>query len=402
MRIFTLSIKSLALLLLISVPLSGQNAQKPWTFLVYMAADNNLNPDADLNISQMQKSSTNENVNILVYLNIKRKGQKKQTQKLVIHNGVITQEGPTTVEDSGSEQTLIKALNWAILEYPSDHLAVDLWDHGSGALNRSMIEHRGVCYDDTTGNYLTDRKYQAALNYAVNSLRHGAKIDVITFDACLMAMIEVGYTLQDYANYMVASQETVPGEGFNYETVLAPFAKGSLDPASFAKWLVSSYDDNYKSSGESYTLSAYDLNKLTAVINSTNKIADLSNSLIKQNLRQVAVAIKRSAAAPLCPHFTEPTYIDLYIFYLNLSNYLNRITLNNSALAQVKTELKAVLGSLPSCIIANAHSKDLLKARGMSIYFPDLSYGIEPSYPELYWTEKNPQWAGLIQTIANS
>ena len=76
----------------------------------------------------------------MVYLNIKRTGETKKTQRLVIQNGKITQEGATTVEDSGDENTLIKALVWAVTEYPSDHLVVDLWNHGSGPLNRNMLE----------------------------------------------------------------------------------------------------------------------------------------------------------------------------------------------------------------------------------------------------------------------
>ena len=71
------------------------NPKRPWTFLVYMAADNNLNPEADANIAQMVKASAASNVYILVYLNIKRDKEAKKTQRLIIQNGKIQQEGAT-------------------------------------------------------------------------------------------------------------------------------------------------------------------------------------------------------------------------------------------------------------------------------------------------------------------
>ena len=90
-------------------------------------------------------------------------------------------------------------------------------------IKSSICEHRGVCYDDSTGNYLTDLKYKRAFDIIVNQYRAGKKIDIIAFDACLMADIEVAYTLQPYADYLVSSQETVPGPGFNYADILTPF-----------------------------------------------------------------------------------------------------------------------------------------------------------------------------------
>ena len=38
-------------------------------------------------------------------------------------------------------------------------------------------------------------------------------LEAILFDACLMAMVEVAYEMQDAADYMVASEENEPGDG---------------------------------------------------------------------------------------------------------------------------------------------------------------------------------------------
>src|SRR5690242_4728448 len=110
---------------------------KPWTVLVYMAAANDLNPYASLDLQEMMKVGSNDNVNILVYLTLHQDGQEKITQQLYVNNGSMTPVAPDSVRDSGSVETLKDALEWAFVNYPSDHTAVIFWDHGSGDLNRS-------------------------------------------------------------------------------------------------------------------------------------------------------------------------------------------------------------------------------------------------------------------------
>ena len=62
------------------------------------------------------------------------------------------------VRDSGNVSTLTEALHWAVIDYPSDHIAIIIWDCGSGTLHRNEpeIESRGICYDGDTGLYWTE------------------------------------------------------------------------------------------------------------------------------------------------------------------------------------------------------------------------------------------------------
>lgn len=398
------------LLLILSIFMADSayaaNAKRPWTFIAYIAADNNLNPEADLNISQMVQASATQNVYIIVYLNIKRDGQEKRTQKLVIQDGKISTQNIIPAEDSGDENTLMKALVWAVTEFPSDHIFVDIWNHGSGSLNRDMHEmhqHRGVCYDDSTGHYLTDLNLKRVLDVIVHQYLQGKKIDIISFDACLMADIEIAYTLMPYAQHLVSSQETVPGAGFNYTALLTPFAKTNPDAITVAKNLVASYDKLYKPSGQSYTLSATNLDKFAPVVSYTNSVAQLLNTLLSfDQTGSLFNAIQASADPSNCVHFDEPTYIDLYSFFTNLYNKVSSIGLNASQQTQLKSALRNALSAMSQAIYANVKSHDLNGARGISIYFADINGGIEPSYQELYWSQANPQWLQFLNTYVNS
>jgi hypothetical protein len=53
----------------------------------------------------------------------------------------------------------------------------------------------------------------------------GHKVDVIGFDACLMAMVEVGHELTNSVNVMIGSEETEPARGWPYDLMMARWVK---------------------------------------------------------------------------------------------------------------------------------------------------------------------------------
>src|SRR5579863_8895256 len=172
---------------------------KPWTFLVYMAAANDLNDYALYDLQEMMKVGSSSYVNILVYLTIQQEGQQKETKKLYIEKDHIEQIGPVMMRDSGDISALAEALQWACLDYPSEHIVVDLWNHGDGVLNRSKFHSKGICFDSDTRHYLTDRDCFNAFTWVKDMIRGGKKFDIITCDACLLASLEMAYTLSSCA-----------------------------------------------------------------------------------------------------------------------------------------------------------------------------------------------------------
>lgn len=109
---------------------------------------------------------------------------------------------------------------WAIAEmstlYPSDNLVVSAWDHG--------YAWRYFSNDQTSGDKITMPEMQAAIQSA------GKYIDILAFDCCNMAAIEVVYQagLTGLVGNIVASEETIPMNGFPYDLMLTPVAN---DPA---------------------------------------------------------------------------------------------------------------------------------------------------------------------------
>src|SRR5436190_4651374 len=249
------------------------------TIIIYMAADNDLRIFAARNIQQMAAIGSNANISILVHLDIRVSGNKKITRRYLIEKDKVLHIDPydifTQQMDSGNPATLISCCEWAIKNYPADEYDLILWNHGKGiierphgkiinpmdlfvfnptthlleldrsigfieAMSRNNIKQRGICWDDTTGNYLTNKKLDAALQTIRQKCLNGKKFGIIGFDACLMMMAEVSSFIKKHALVMTGSQEVELGMGWKYDEVLAPFLNSKLDTHSFARHIVES------------------------------------------------------------------------------------------------------------------------------------------------------------------
>ncbi len=389
-------------LLLISVFLGAYASdiiqpKKPWTVLVYMAAANDLNPYAFLDLQEMMKVGSNDNVNILVYLTLQEDGQEKITQQLYVNKGSMTRVAPDSVRDSGDVETLKDALKWAFVTYPSDYKAVILWDHGSGDLNRSgrQLPPRGVCYDYDTGHYLTDEDCLKAFSWARLNFFNLKRFDIIAFDACLMASLAMAYTLSFDADYLVASQETIPGDGYQYAYLFSPFTNGVLDPLSFAKNMISSYKQEYTGTLD-YTLSATDLRAVQSLVNNCNAVANVLTTQLKgKNKTTVRSTIKKCVSSLNCLSFDDGNYIDLCQFYKNLLKNISGLKLSSAMANQFKNTLNAAINLFSTVIKANVKSVNYSQASGLSMYFA--RYAIDPSYYNLIWSKENPQWLNFLR-----
>jgi hypothetical protein len=372
-------------------------ATKPWTFLVYMAAANDLNPSALMDIQEMMKVGSNENITIIVYATLRDDNGQEITKKLYIGKDHVMQIGQDMIRDSGDTATLEEALQWAIVDYPSEHLAVVLWSRGSGVLNRSYLTPivRGVCYDDNTGNYLTDRDCLRAFAWARDTLRDGKKIDIIALDAGFLSSLELAYTLSSCADYMVASEETVPADGYKYVSFLQQCATRVIDPLSFAKLMVTTYNQGCPT-GSVCTLSVTNLNAIASLVDNCNVVARILTTQLNGKHRIVAKGtVKKCINSVNCLCFDEGLYIDFRQFYKNLLKNINALKLPEPVIPRFKNVLNNGISLISSAIKANNTSANRAQAGGLSIYFA--RYAIDPSYYGLYWTEHNPDWLNFLE-----
>ena len=172
--------------------------------------------------------------------------------------------------DSGDPNTLINFINWGIDTFPSDKLAVVLWNHGwSWSLQPGSPTHKGIMSDDATGNDISvaQGEFEAILQSAVN--QRGRKIDILGLDACTMQAWEVATVSEPYAELLVASQDYVNWEGWAYDQFLQELVAGTnLSSVELAE----SINRTFWQSGDS-TISTIDLSYLPTFNESLNELS---------------------------------------------------------------------------------------------------------------------------------
>lgn len=196
-----------------AVQTRAEETTAAWTISLYVAADNNFDTYWEgLSLLYLQNIPATAEVNIVAFVD---RLEYPGTELWEIE-GSTAQIVETFPEmNFGDGATLSWMISQTATRYPSEHLLVDLWDHGSA--------WNGFCGDDTSGDWMYLDELRAAIVDA------GAYIDILSCDACSMASIETVYTasLTGLVDIVVASLETVAGDGFPYDFMFTPVA---LDP----------------------------------------------------------------------------------------------------------------------------------------------------------------------------
>ncbi len=226
---------------------------KKWTILVYLDADNNLKDFGDLDIAEMAGVGSTDSVNIVVLwdnMNIKHgyyyieKGKAMFAKEL----GEV---------NMGDESTAIDFIDWAVDNFPADHYMFDYWNHG-GAVDRSgETTPRGIAWDDTNGDdWLSETEQKNIIKFFKDKINR--PIDIVSYDACLMATAEIAYLYNGYANYLVASEETEPGDGWDYNFLETVAGNPDISAATLANNILTFYMNSYDST-KNLTFSVADL-----------------------------------------------------------------------------------------------------------------------------------------------
>lgn len=132
----------------------------------------------------------------------------------------------------GNPKTLENFLKWAEIYYPNaKHKILQFSNHGGGP--RSAIggsERRAICWDYTSDSeyaFLKTKDVSDALSKAGYGTNN--QLDMLIFDLCLGASIEDSYQFRNYAKYMLASANNIPGYGLDYTKILENIPSLSKD-----------------------------------------------------------------------------------------------------------------------------------------------------------------------------
>ena len=275
---------------------SAGAAQPGWTVLVYVAADNNLEPFAIPNLMQMASVGSGPGLDIEAFIDRSPKysdaplgnlGNWSGAKVVQVNKGSFKEEQNLGNVDSGDPATLSNFISSAAKRHPSDKLALIIWDHGAAWL--------GTALDEQTNHIIALPKLQQALQAGLAGAGK-PKFEMLGFDACLMANTAVLGTLAPLANWITASAELEPGHGWDY-SALGAIAGGGGSGADLGKAIANSYQAYATSQNTSDGISLAVIND-AAVPALTNAVNGAGNTLAGA-AKAVAPAVSGTRAAVL-------------------------------------------------------------------------------------------------------
>ncbi|MHC4591714.1 MAG: clostripain-related cysteine peptidase [Planctomycetota bacterium] len=338
-----------------------------WTLMVYLAADNNLEDAAIDDFLEMASVGSTADVNIAAQVDRisgydTSYGDWTDTRRGLINSGDVpdTSWGASIGEaNMGDASALTTFVNWAIGNYSADNYALVLWDHGGGWRGAGPSA-KDSCWDDTNWDYLENNEVRTALEAVPDN------IDLLGFDACLMAMIETAYEVHDEASLLVASEELEPWDGWAYDDFLADLvATPTMTAAQLGDAIADTYYQYY-GAGIGMTQSVVDLAAVGGVSGLAAAMDDLAATIMSDATGTDYEQLKthRSAAT----YFGwDPDYRDLGQF---LDDVANDVTITSS----ISSAASLAHTRYSTAVLSNY--ADPGGGTGLSVYFQ--SHGFSP------------------------
>jgi hypothetical protein len=247
---------------------------------------------------------------------------------------------------------------------------------------------RAICSDDGSGHSLDTIELGKVLAYAKEKI--GQSLDILGMDACLMSNLEVAYQAEPYVKYIVASEESEPGEGWPYSSVLNILDKNpGISTPEFCCEMVKAYTKTYNEWGQSdVTQSAFDLSK----VKDTAKSLDLLAETLIDKIPDINYTIQRAQNKSMS--FFNYTLWDTSHFCKVLSGLTQDNNVNQAAQNVVK-EFEANSGKF---VIAESHlGKDYDQCCGSSVYLIPPPQCVSKYYADLEFAKDCKNWPLMLQ-----
>ena len=196
--------------------------QATWTVMVYISGDNNLE-DYVVKDLELELGAVGSSADVQVVALADRapgydtsRGDWQTTKLYHVTQGMVADAASAVADwgerNMGDPQTLLDFVSWTKTNYPADHYALYFWGHG-------WSWHPGWVMEDDTNNDTLDYHEMKA---AIPSL---GLIDVVGYDGCNMASLEIMKLWHNHATALTGSQEWVGWDGIEYDVVLAQLAE---------------------------------------------------------------------------------------------------------------------------------------------------------------------------------
>lgn len=332
---------------------------KAFTYLTYEALDNNLFGDLNRILDTLELVGSNQQMNLLAQTD--SFGAGNSARYFITPDKQFNDYQPMVaspflklgaeMENSGDPQTLAQAVHWAFNGYPARFNWLNISSHGMG--------FAGINYDDTPQASMNIMGFAQAMRQGLG----GKKLDVISFDACLMATVEVASELQDVSNILVGSEDSTYYWGRGYYQTMAKIAQNpvAMNPDQIVRSMV--VDVHSKGTANmTLTISASDLRKMKELEPELDRFARAMRKALVTHKTAVIRAMQKSREF----HMAEN------IPFRDLNRVLNlaKTQVPDSEVAAAADRINHILYRRGLIMFSRQNKLEKGEGRGLSIYLP--------------------------------
>lgn len=284
------------------------NASDTYTLMLYMCASD-LESEcgfATEDLNEIMYGYTAGNLNVIV-----QTGGTTEWQNTVVANDRcqryrVTEDGLELVDDSLGMQnmadsaTLTDFIQYCSSNYAADHYGLVLWDHGGGVVG-------GYGYDENFGG---DSMSLTEMSRALGDA--SVHLDMLGFDACLMANFETCLMAAPYADYLIASEEPEPGCGWYYTDWIGKLSENcGIPPKRYGRQIIDDYitESGWDSPSMYSTLGMFDLQQVTQKL--LPALSQFSDDAVQQLSAGEYRRISQSRSNTRAVYQSELDHIDL-------------------------------------------------------------------------------------------
>lgn len=351
-----------------------------WTVLHYSMADTNLEPFMVADVNELGEVGSNDNLRIREFMDrsVEYGEDPLLDQGDWVGGRVLDLGEPGTSElveelgdvDSADPATLAAFIADGIETHRAGHYALIISDHGAswpgiGPDEGTAPEYNVLDLDEIV-QAISDGLEQAGVD----------KLDLLGFDACLMANYEVASAVAPLADRMVASQELEPGHGWDYTSLqlLADDPEATADELGVA--LIDGFAAQAEASGtqDEITLSMVDLTLMDAVDEAVDGFAEA----MEENSATVAPAVGQSEAETLAFGRSPDEAQDKHLSDLGML-----AAAIGEAAPEVADQAGDVVAALDDAVLDSVDGIVTEGATGLSIYLPPVIDLADPAYLEV-------------------
>jgi hypothetical protein len=388
----------------------SSSGKRKWTFIIYMAADNDLESAAIADLNELEAVNFGAaSISILALLDRNSgydmtNGNWSDTRLFeikpdssglspILQSARIDCPELGLSKDSETELNtadplvLSRLVDFAKRVYPAEHYALFIWGHGTGwrgSINNNNLTEpvKAVAIDDTSSQYMSLPSFGKAVA--------GKGLSVIAFDTCYGALLEVAYQVRNAAELFVGSEGEIMSTGWDYTALFTEFlSKGNFTISGLGNAIQNQFSNQYASLNNA-TISQIQLPQVKKLFLSFNDFSGAVAEAITSETAKNAVLnqILYNVESYFFPSFPSDMYIDIFDLSKKISAIRESITSDSDQQKAILDAANKLEEALDTAISSSWAKNDTNKKIGVH-FIPLKGVAVPAALHELAYFRSN-------------